>query len=158
MPIRINLLAEDQAAEELRRKDPVKRCLFASALLVTLVLAWISTLQVKILSSKGELKNLESQWNSIEKDYQVAVESKRKSIEVEGKLSALQQLRTNRFLWGTVFNAFQQTLSGVDDVQVVRLRTEQTYVQTEAKASGNDTKPAKQFNSVEKISLAIDAV
>ena len=159
MPIRINLLAEAQAAEELRRKDPVKRAVLASALVVSLVLFWISTLQIKLLSSKGELKTLASQWTSIEKDYQVAVDSKRKSIEVEGKLSALQQLKTNRFLWGTAFNAFQQTLSGVDDVQVVRLRTEQTYVQSETKPAGGDGKPAgKQLSAIEKISLVIDAV
>jgi len=158
MPIRINLLAEAQAAEELRRKDPVKRALIASAALVAVVLFWISTLQIRILSAKGDLKNLQSQWTSIKQDYESAVDSKRKSIEVEGKLGALFQLRTNRFLWGTALNAFQQTLSGVDDVQVVRLRTEQSYAQTEAKASSTEPKAAKQLNAVEKISLTIEAV
>ena len=32
MPIRINLLAEAKAAEELRRHDPVKRVIFVGAL------------------------------------------------------------------------------------------------------------------------------
>src|SRR3954471_24568066 len=130
MPIRINLLAEAQATEELRRKDPVKRALVVSAVLIILVLSWIGTLEFKIISAKGALKGLETRWSSIEKDYQVAVESKRKAIEVEGKLTALQQLKSNRFLWGTALNAFQQTLSGVEDIQVVRLKTEQSYTQT----------------------------
>lgn len=158
MPIRINLLAEAQAAEELRRKDPVKRALIASSVLVAVVLFWISTLQIKILSAKGDLKTLQSQWTSIKQDYELAVDGKRKSIEVEGKLNALFQLRTNRFLWGTALNAFQQTLSGIDDVQVVRLRTEQSYAQTEAKAASTDPRAVKQYNAVEKISLTIDAV
>jgi len=153
MPIRINLLAEAQEAEELRRKDPVKRAVLAGALLVILVLFWSSTLQIKIIACKSELKGLQTKWNSLDKQYQVAVDSKRKSIEVEGKLSALQQLKTNRFLWGTVLNAFQQTLSGLDDVQVVRLRAEQVYAQTEeGKVKG------KAAVATEKIDLVIDAV
>src|SRR5438270_929965 len=111
MPIQINLLAEAQACEELRRKDPVKRAVLAGAVLVALVLFWISSLQFKIISSKGQLKDLAGKWSSIEKSYQAAVEGKRKSIEVDAKLTALQQLKTNRFLWGAALNAFQQTLS-----------------------------------------------
>jgi hypothetical protein len=160
MPIRLNLLAEAHAAEELRRKDPVKRSLLVSGLLIVLVLFWISTLQIKIISSKNDLKDLGTKWNGIEQSYQVAVESKRKSIEVEGKLASLQQLKSNRFLWGTALNAFQQTLAGIDDVQVVRLRTEQSYVQNEVvKPATSDGKPApKQMNAIEKIGMVIDAV
>src|ERR1051325_3368412 len=131
MPIRINLLAEAQAVEELRRKDPVKRALLSGILLVVLVLFWSSTLQFKIITCKSELKGLKTKWNSIDKSYQEAVDSKRKSIEVQDKLAALQQLKTNRFLWGTVLNAFQQTLSGLDEVHVVRLKSDQVYAQSE---------------------------
>src|SRR5260221_4744460 len=159
MPIRINLLAEAQAAEELRRKDPVKRAVMAGVSLVVLDLAWSSKVQFQMLRSKSELTGLQSKWTSIEKSYQEAVDSKRKSIEVEGKLAALQQLKTNRFLWGNALDAFQQTLSGVDDVQVVRLKTEQSYYQTEdPKARTPDGKQAKGSMAMEKINLLIDAV
>src|SRR5437899_10954749 len=120
MPIRINLLAEAQATEELRRKDPVKRAIVGAALLVCSVLAWGGTLQFKIIASKHGLKGLETKWNDIEKNYQAAVEHQRQSIEVAGRLAALQQFKTNRSPWGTALNAFQETLSGLDDVQVVR--------------------------------------
>src|SRR5437588_812625 len=60
MPIRINLLSEAQAAEELRRKDPVKRAVLASALLVAGMLCWGSTLQFKIITSKSGLKDLDA--------------------------------------------------------------------------------------------------
>ena len=160
MPIRINLLAEAQAAEELRRKDPVKRAFLAGALILVLVSFWISSLQIKIMSSKSQLKELEGKWKSIEKSYDLAVEGKRKSIEMDDKLSALQQLKTNRFLWGAALNAFQQTLSGVDDVQVVRLKTEQAYLPTdEVKGRVGDSKAVgKPAGSVEKINLLIEGV
>jgi hypothetical protein len=124
-------------------------------------LSWSSTLQFKIIKSKSELKTLQAKWSQIEKSYQSAVESKRQSIEVEGHLGALQQLRTNRFLWGTALNAFQQTISGVDDIQVIRLKTEQVYnLSDEAKGRGSDARSGvgKAAGASEKISLVIDAL
>lgn len=48
MPIRINLLAEAQAAEEMRRKDPVKRSIWIGGFIVFLTLLAALTLQLKI--------------------------------------------------------------------------------------------------------------
>jgi hypothetical protein len=157
MPIRINLLAEAQAAEELRRKDPVKRAIVGGAILVSAILVWGGTLQCKIIASKHGLKSLQSQWGSIEKSYQAAVEHQRQSMEVGGRLTALQQFKTNRFLWGTALNAFQQSLSGLDDVQVIRLKTEQGYVLTD-EVKGKDGRGGKPATSTEKISMIIDAI
>ncbi len=161
MPIRINLLAEAQAAEELRRKDPVKRALVVAGFLVFLVLLWCSTLQFKMIVYRSEFNGLDAQWKTIEKDYKVAVESRRKALEVEQKLGALQQLTTNRFLWGTALNAFQQTLNGVDDIQVARLKAEQIYtLNEEVKARTNNTQmiPGKPGSAVEKITMTIEAM
>src|SRR5678815_1082539 len=113
MPIRINLLAEAHAAEELRRKDPVKRGIYGAVFVVSCVLIWALTLQLKIVAAKHELGSLEIQWKSIDKDYQVAVDKRRRSLEVEQKLGALQALTTNRFIWGNALNGFQQTLNGI---------------------------------------------
>ena len=55
MPIRINLLAEAHAAEELRRKDPVKRGIYGAVVVVSCVLIWALTLQLKIMAAKHEL-------------------------------------------------------------------------------------------------------
>ena len=98
MPIRINLLAEAQAAEELRRKDPVKRAVLAGILIICAVMVWSSTVQVSIIVSKSELSGLQSTWQRLEKNYNVAVDTKRKALDAEEKLSALQRLTTNRFL------------------------------------------------------------
>ena len=160
MPIRINLLAEAQAAEELRRKDPVKRAVLGGILIVCSVLVWSSTVQVKIIVSKSELAGLQSTWQRIEKNYGVAVDTKRKALDAEEKLSSLQRLTTNRFLWGTTLNALQQTLNGIDDVQITRIKTEQSYtLLEEAKPRPGDTRPPpKTVSAVEKIALTIEAV
>ena len=56
MPIRINLLAEAQAAEEMRRRDPVKRAVWIAGALVLVVAAWVVFLQVKIMKASGQLR------------------------------------------------------------------------------------------------------
>jgi hypothetical protein len=161
MPIRINLLAEAQAAEELRRKDPVKRAVYVAVCLVFLVGLWASTLQFKIMAAKGELNTLNTKWRNIEKGYQTAVESQRSTIETEQKLTALTQMTTNRFLWGTVLNAFQRTLDGVEDVQVSHLRTEQAYFigeGTPARTNGTQVVPGRPPGATETVKITIEAI
>jgi hypothetical protein len=160
MPIRINLLADAQAAEELRRKDPVKRALYAAIVLVFLIGLWTSTLQFKIMAARGEVDALGTKWRTIEKGYQAAVESQRSTIETEQKLAALENLTTNRFLWGTVLDAFQRTLDSVDHVQVNHLRTEQAYFITDGTPPRtNDTQiiPGKPAGATERIQITVDA-
>ena len=101
MPIRINLLAEAHAAEELRRKDPVKRAIYVGVFCVFLVGLWASTLQVKIMAAKGELNTLAARWRNIEKAYQTAVESHQAIGDAEQKLNALRVMSTNRFCGAT---------------------------------------------------------
>lgn len=161
MPIRINLLAEAHAAEELRRKDPVKRGIYGAVIVVACVLGWALTLQLKMMAAKSQLNSLETQWKKINKDYQVAVDKRRRSLEVEQKLSALQALTTNRFLWGNALNGFQQTLNGVDEIQVVRVKTEQVFhLQEEIKARTNSTSviPGKPASAVEKVTIKVEAM
>jgi hypothetical protein len=161
MPIRINLLAEAQAAEEVRRKDPVKRAILAACLLVFAVLLWSSTLQVKIVAARSNLNTYQAKWKSCEKNYQSAVDKRRQSMETDEKLAALDNYTTNRFLWGSLMNAFQQTMNGVENLQVVRLKSEQAYVLTEeTKPRTNNTTiiPGKPATSTEKLLLTIDAV
>lgn len=138
----------------MRRRDPVKRAILGGALIIVSVLVWSSTIQFKIMSAKSELNNLDVTWKRLEKDYQVAVETKRKVLDAEERLGSLQQLTTNRFLWGTTLNALQQTLNGIDDVQVTRVKTEQTYTLND-EVKGRLARPA---SSSEKISLTIEAV
>ena len=160
MPIRINLLSEAQAAEEQRRKDPVKRAIIAAAGVVVLVGLWAGSLQLKLMSSKSDLVALDARWKGIAANYREAVDSQYLSMEAEQKLVALQQLTTNRFLWGNVLNAIQQTVNGVDDLQMVRFKSEQVYLLTEgtpAKTNNARVTPGTPGSSTERIVITLDA-
>jgi hypothetical protein len=129
MPIRLNLLAEAQAAEEVRRRDPVKRGIWIAGLLVVLTLVWSSSLQVKAVMTRSKLAGLETRVASQTNEYQSVLADQNRAIETKQKLAALHQLSTNRFLYGSLLNALQQTT--VDYVQLIRLKIDQTYVYTQ---------------------------
>jgi len=161
MPIRINLLAESHAAEELRRKDPVKRALYAGVFCVFLVGLWASTLQVKIMAAKGELSTLATRWHKIEKEYQAAVDSHHAIGEAEQKLTSLRLMSTNRFLWGNALHGLQQTLNGLEDVRVSHFKADQLYSigeETKPRTNGVQIIPGKPPTSTERIMLTIDGV
>ena len=162
MPIRINLLAETQDAEELRRKDPVKKAYYISGLFIVLALLWSSSLQMKVLSSKRSLDQLESKWTAMEKSYKIAVDARRRSLETSQKLGALYQYTTNRFLLGNLLNGLQQIVNGNEDFQVVRFKTEQTFLSNEEPRARTNllhaAAPPKQAGATEKVTMLIDAI
>ena len=158
MPIRINLLAEAQAAEDLRRKDPVKRAMWASALLISLMLVWSSSVQLKAMLANRELAKVEGLVNSFTNDFQKVLDNEKKVADVRHRIVSLYQMSTNRFLQASVLNALQ--VSTVDDVQLVRLRTEQAYFLTDevkAKTNENGTvSPGRKASVTEKITVNLD--
>jgi hypothetical protein len=123
MPIRLNLLAEAQAAEDLRRRDPVKRVLWAAALLVCLMLVWSSSLQLKTMMASREVSKAENLMKDNTNEFQQVIQNQRKTEDVRHKLASLEQLATNRFLHANTLNALQQTF--VEDVQLIHFRAEQ---------------------------------
>src|SRR5205085_2585034 len=129
MPIRLNLLAETQAIEEMRRRNPVKRAIWVAALLISLMLVWSSSLQLKAMMANSEVSRVEGLMNGRTNEYQVVMVNQKKTEEIKQKLSALHKLATNRFLNATLLNALQ--LTTVEDVQLIRIRTDQTYTFTE---------------------------
>src|ERR1700730_16783028 len=98
MPIRLNLLAEVQAAEEVRRRDPVKRVIWVAAFLVCLMLAWWSSLQVDAMQKRSELNRIELEISDQTNTFQTLIDNQKKDLDVRHKLASLQQLATNRFL------------------------------------------------------------
>src|SRR5262245_41310791 len=125
MPIRLNLLAEAQTAEDLRRRDPVKRLIWGASGIVIVVLIWSSSLQLRAMMSKSELNRIEGQIAANTAQYNVVVANQKKLGEINHKLTALERLATNRFLQANVLNALQQATA--EDIQLLRLRCEQTY-------------------------------
>jgi hypothetical protein len=158
MPIRINLLAEAQALEELRRRDPIKRAIWSGAALVFIIVAWSASLQVKAMMIKGELNKVDEQIAKQTNEYQVVLGHQRKLAEANRKLVSLYQVSTNRLLYGTLLNALQQTT--LDDVQLIRFRAEQSYTLTdEVKAKTNEDRviPGRPATVTERVLLTLDA-
>jgi hypothetical protein len=158
MPIRLNLLAEAQAAEDLRRRDPVKRAIWIAALLVALMLAFSSFVQLRVTLAHSELGRVEGTITSHTNSYHQVLDNRNKIVEVKQKLEKLQQLTTNRFLNATLLNAFQQTT--VEDVQLLRLRVDTTYaVDAGTKTYTNDDNvviKGRPASTTERIRLGLE--
>jgi hypothetical protein len=158
MPIRINLLAEALAAEDLRRRDPIKRVIFGGVFVVALVLVWWSWLQLRVMVANKDLSQVQAEIQSHTNAYQVVLVSEKKIAEARGNLAALQKLTVSRFLQGNFMNALQHT--AVPGVQLMRLRVDQTYVATEATAPSPDDPQAargRPATVTEKILVSLDA-
>lgn len=157
MPIRLNLLAEAQALEEQRRNDPVKHAIWVAVLLIALVCAWASSLQLKAIVSNNALKDIATQMSTCTNEYKQVVEMQKKTSDMTHKLVALQTLATNRFLNGTLLNALQQTT--VENVHFVHLRLNQTYELTEEtkpRTNSSTVIPGTPAKVTEKLVLTLD--
>jgi len=125
MPIYINLLAESQAAEDTRRRDPFKWALYAAGFIVFIFIAWGGLATGQSLVAKEKLGGLQTQINARTNTYQHAMADLRKVADARNKLAALDKLQGARFLQGNLLNALQLTYA--DGVQLNRLQLDQTY-------------------------------
>jgi hypothetical protein len=157
MPIRINLLAESQAAEEMRRRDPVKRAIWIGGFVVAVALIGALSLQLKITAVRLQLSSADSSWKGIESKVKQVEEQRRQANSLQQKLSAIEQFTTNRLLWASVLNALQGT--AVDNVQLVRIKTEQQFVLNEGtkpRTNGTVIVPGRPATVTEKAVLTLD--
>jgi len=157
IPIRINLLAESQAAEEMRRRDPVKRAIWIGGFVVSLALLAALTLQLKISTVRSDISSLQMSWKSIEGKVKQVDDQRRQTRDIEMRLSALDQFTTNRMLWASVLDALQHATA--PNIQLTHVKTEQSYFVTEGtKARTNETGvvPGKPPTVTERIVLTLD--
>ena len=157
MPIRLNLLAEAQATEDMRRRDPAKRVIWAAVLLIASMLVWSSSLFLKGMLANKDLGAVQIQMNTRTNQYQRVLDNQKQAAEIKMKLGALHQLATNRFLNGTLLNALQQ-ITG-EDVQLVHLKVEQIYVpveETKPRSDSGKAVPPKRASVTEKIVVTLD--
>jgi len=129
MPIQLNLLAEAQAEDELRRRDPVKRAIWLGSLLVTGMLIWSASLYLNSLMSRHTLSAVQSQIAMRTNDHQVVLMNQARFDDITRKLGSLHDLASNRFLNGNLLNALQQV--ALDDVQLMRVKVDQVYAPVE---------------------------
>lgn len=125
MPIRINLLAEQLAAEETRKRDPVKRAYWIAGVLVGAVLLWTGLLQVRLSRASSELMAQNAKWKALEPKFKKVDGDFKRTTAIENRLDALDRMSTNRFLWGNALNALQLTV--VDGIEVMKISGRQTF-------------------------------
>jgi hypothetical protein len=158
MPIHINLLAEAQAAEDLRRRDPVKRAIFIGVSLIAVSLVWSGTVEINAILAQERFAGVEGTINARTNAYQ-HVESDRKKIgTIQFKLAALQKMQAARFLQGNLLDALQHAT--VDNVQLTRLRVDQAYFLTEgtdAQTNGDHMVAGRSATVKERIIAHLDA-
>ncbi|MBW8865071.1 MAG: hypothetical protein JF609_09170 [Verrucomicrobia bacterium] len=158
MPIRINLLAESLAEEDLRRRDPVKRAIIAGSLLVAISLVWFSSSWLESLMANNRLAAIDGEIQSHTNDYSQVLVNQKKIAEAQRRLEALQKLNMTRFLQGNLMEAFQKIY--VPNVQLMRVRLDQTYATsagTPAVTNAYGVVAGKPGLATEKILLTVDA-
>jgi hypothetical protein len=158
MPIRINLLAESLAEEDLRRRDPVKRAVIVGGLLVAVSLVWFSSNWLETFMVNSNLANIDNRIQSHTNDYSQVLVNQKKIAEAQRRLDALQKLNTTRFLQGGLMEAFQKIY--VSNVQVTRVHLDQSYALSPGSppvTNSYGVVPGKPGISIERISLSMDA-
>lgn len=130
MPIRINLLAEHLEAEEMKRRDPIKRAVAIGVLATILMLAWIGLTQMKVSAARAEMIQNTNKLAKLEEDSKIVKTNQAFLIESERKINSLRRYATNRFYWGTFLDALQQV--SVENIRLMDVRSEQRYITNDA--------------------------
>ncbi|MEQ2009070.1 MAG: hypothetical protein ABMA26_20000 [Limisphaerales bacterium] len=154
MPIRINLLAEEQYLAEMRRRDPVKRGAWLGGFMVFLMLLWWGWLLFSSHNAKNALAGHEASLKRIEGKSKETGDQIKKAGDIEKNIHGLNRMATNRVLWSACMNALQDCT--LPQIQVTRVRAEQNYNLVPAVLSKERGK-SKPASSTERIILVITA-
>lgn len=118
-------MAEQQAAEEARRRDPVKRALWAGGILVLGALGWVVMLQMQVKAARSELETLEGSLKRTEESTAQTKLASKMADEIESRSKALDRYATNRFLWANALDAIQHVT--VENIRFVDFQVSQKY-------------------------------
>jgi hypothetical protein len=128
MPIRINLLAEAQAEEDLRRRDPVKRSLIIGGLTVAAFLVWFSSIWANSVWENRQLTQIDGEIQTRTNEFSQVLTNQKRALEAQRRLEALNKYTASRFLQANLLDAVQKIY--VPNVQITRLRLDQNYAST----------------------------
>lgn len=126
MPIRINLLAEQQAAEEARRKDPVKRALWAGSGLVIVMLLWAAMLQLQVNAGRAAFRDIEDRLKKADDEANTYRNIQAQAGDLERRSLALDRYATSRVVWGSALNALQSAAQ--DSIRLMSVNSSQRYI------------------------------
>lgn len=152
MPIQINLLAEQQYAEELRRRDPVKRGYWIAGLVVSLVLVYILFLGLMIWHVQSQVAALKGIQPNQTKILELKA-NQTSTTNLSKTLITLTNLSTNRFLVGNMLNAMQ--VSMVDKIQITKIALRQNFDIVNVVKTVNEKK-ITESSRIEKLKLIVD--
>lgn len=133
MPIRINFLAEQHAAEDLRRRDPVKRVVWAASFLVALLVVWSVVLQARLMAASAAARDVEARYAQIRAQYQLVRTNHVMATNAQHRLAALDRLASERFLWANPLHALQYAI--VNNIELTQLRGNHVFNITEGTPS-----------------------
>lgn len=139
--ISLNLLAEEQEAAELRRRDPVRRGFWVAVAAVLAMVLWSGLLGFQVVNANRQLGRQETELKNLQNEAKESLTITGQAGEVERTLAALQRLGTNRFLWAPTLNALQFTT--LPEIHFHRLKIEQTVVVPPAPKPVKPVKPVK---------------
>ncbi len=152
MPIKLNLLAEVQAQEEMRRKDPVKFATFVGALLVVISLVWFSASFATLKMTENKLNVINAEIATHTNDFAAVNLNKSKIAACQKREDELEKLNSARLLQGPLLDALQQIY--VPNVAIIRTRLDQTFGLKEGVVTKAGRGPS---STTEKTLLTIDA-
>lgn len=152
MPIKLNLLAEAQAQEEMRRKDPVKFAAFVGALAVVISLVWFSASFATLKMTENKLNLVKASIATHTNDFALVILNKTKIAACVKRQEELEKINGARLLQGPLMDALQQIY--VPNVAMIRTRLDQTFTLKEGVTTKAGRGPS---SSVEKTLLTIDA-
>lgn len=156
MPIRINLLAEERAANDLRRKDPLKRAIVIASAVVGVVILFTAYNMFRVRASTNEADATKLAYEQVAEQELKLKEMRAMTGMLENNLLALHRLSTNRFLWAPVLNELQHC--NFDGINVTLLQTRQKYQHTErVKFPPDANQPDIPAKATELISFRIEA-
>lgn len=156
MPIRINLLAEERAADDLRRKDPLKRAIVIAAAVVGVVILFTAYNTFRVRASTQQADATREAYEQLAETELKLKEMRANTGSLENNLFALHRLATNRFLWAPVLNELQYC--NLDGIKVTLFKSRQVYQHTDGvKLPPDANKPDIPPKAAELISFRIEA-
>jgi hypothetical protein len=125
MPIRINLLAEEQAVEEMRRRDPIKRAIIGGAIAILLVIGWIGITQMTVSAARSELSDTVARLKEVDDSSRQVKSNQLAVAEYDLKIRALERYSTNRLFWASLLESLQR--AALQDIRLMEVKADQKY-------------------------------